>query len=61
MAQWRIGAEPDQLPEGFVFSGSEEDELEIDYTLVVYSQCASQRLSIIACVQKMKKMQSPWI
>ena len=29
--------------------------------LVVYSQCASQRASIIACAQKMKKMLFPWI
>ena len=35
---WHIGDEPDQFPESFVFSGSEE-ELEIDYfgrTLAVY-------------------------
>ena len=29
---WHIGGdEPDQFPESFVFSGSEEEELEIDY------------------------------
>ena len=28
---WHIGDESDQFPESFVFSGSEEEELEIDY------------------------------
>ena len=29
---WHIGDEPDQFPESFVFSGSEEEEVEIDYS-----------------------------
>ena len=57
---WHIGDEPDQFPESFVSLEVKKKSWRLIIS-VVYSQCVLQQLNVIACVQKMKKMQFPWI
>ena len=57
---WDIGDEPDQFPESFAFSVSEEDELDIDY----FGRILAVRISAVEhhCMcSEDEEDQFPWI